>query len=325
MNNKNRSIALIAGLIGLIACLGFVAFNLMQDMKSREVYEDTASKVQITATPTPMPEPEEDSSLTVEELDAQEFTGVREGEESKLPPDIFSGRGNPIDFAKLTDINPDLYAWVRIEGADIDYPVAQHPTDDIYYLNHDLYGDVAVAGCVFTQYYNKKDFSDPMTVLYGHNMADGQSMFASLHWYEDVDFFNKNRYCYIYTADKIRVYDIFSTRPYPDLNLMTSIDLKDKQVLADYIKEIFETRNMESNLRDGVEVTTEDRLITLSTCINGQPQNRFLVTGKLVWEGTEAELEKEEALIAAQQAAENPADAVVEPASDEATVPEATE
>ena len=35
--------------------------------------------------------------------------------------------------------------------------------------------------------------------------------------------------------------------------------------------------------------------------------------------------EKEEALIAAQQAAENPADAVVEPASDEATVPEATE
>ena len=42
MNNKNRSIALIAGLIGLIACLGFVAFNLMQDMKSREVYEDTA-------------------------------------------------------------------------------------------------------------------------------------------------------------------------------------------------------------------------------------------------------------------------------------------
>ena len=60
-------------------------------------------------------------------------------------------------------------------------------------------------------------------------------------------------------------------------------------------------------------------------CINGQPQNRFLVTGKLVCEGTEAELEKEEALIAAQQAAENPADAVVEPASDEATVPEATE
>lgn len=320
MDNKKKNSALIVGLIGLIACLGFVAWNLIRDMKSREIYEDAASKVQITATPTP-----DDSSLTVEKLDSMEFTGVREGEESKLPPDIFSGRGNPIDFAKLKAINPDLYAWVRIEEADIDYPVAQHPTDDIYYLNHDLYGDVAVAGCVFSQYYNKKDFSDPMTVLYGHNMADGISMFASLHWYEDVDFFNKNRYCYVYTVDKIRVYDIFSTRPYPDLNLMTSINLKDKQVFADYIKEILETRNMESNLREGVEVTTSDRLLTLSTCINGQPQNRFLVTGKLVWEGTESELEEAEAQIAAQKEAESNKTDSSQASVDEATIPAATE
>lgn len=322
MDNKKKNIALIVGLIGLIACLGFVAWNLIQDMKSREVYEDTASKVQITATPTPT-QPD-DSSLTVEKLDSMEFTGVREGEETKLPPDIFSGRGNPIDFAKLTAINPDLYAWVRIQDAAIDYPIAQHPTEDVYYLNHDLYRDVAVAGCVFTQYYNKKDFSDPNTVIYGHNMADGESMFASLHWYEDADFFKKTRYCYIYTADKIRVYDIYSTRPYTNANLMLSFDWKDPVVYGNYLKDIFETRNMESNYREGVEVTTKDRIITLSTCINGQPENRFLVTGKLVWEGTEAELEKAEAQIAAQQEAEANAAAESQESSDN-VVPDATE
>ena len=42
MDNKKKNIVLIVGLIGLIACLGFVAWNLIQDMKSREVYEDTA-------------------------------------------------------------------------------------------------------------------------------------------------------------------------------------------------------------------------------------------------------------------------------------------
>ena len=303
MDNKKKNLALIVGLIGLIACLGFVAWNLIQDMKSREVYEDTASKVQVTATPTPTLQ--DDSSLTVEKLEAQEFTGVREGEESKLPPDIFSGRGNPIDFTKLKAINPDLYAWIRIQDAAIDYPIAQHPTDGEYYLNHDLYGDVAVAGCVFTQNYNKKDFSDPNTVIYGHNMADGESMFASLHWYEDVDFFNKTRYCYIYTPDKIRIYDIFCTRPYSNDNIMVVFDWKDPEVYKKFLTEIFETRNMETNHREGVEVTTSDRIITLSTCINGQPEHRFLVHGKLVWEGTEAELEKEEAKIAEQQANES--------------------
>ena len=323
MDKKKKNITLIIGLIGLIACLGFVAWNLIQDMKSHEVYEDTASKVQVTATPTPTLQ--DDSSLTVEKLDAQEFTGVREGEETKLPPDIFSGRGNPIDFAKLTAINPDLYAWIRIQDAAIDYPIAQHPTDDVYYLNHDLYRDVAIAGCVFTQYYNKKDFSDPNTVIYGHNMADGESMFASLHWYEDADFFKKTRYCYIYTVDKIRVYDIYSTRPYSDDNLMLSIDWKNSTVYGNYLKEIFETRNMESNYREGVEVTTDDRIITLSTCINGQPQNRFLVTGKLVWEGTEAELEKAEAQIAAQKEAEAKKMDSTESSSDEAVIPSVTE
>ena len=321
MKKKSWHIILIAGLIGLIACLGFIAWNLLNDMKSREIYEDTASKVQITATPTPTPTPQDDSSLTVADLEAMEFTGAREGKETSLPPDIFSGRGNPINFQELTAINPDLYAWVRIEGVDIDYPVAQHPTDDIYYLNHDLYKNVATAGCVFSQYYNKKDFSDPMTVLYGHNMVDGQSMFASLHWLEAYDVFTKNRYCYIYTADKIRVYDIFSTRPYPDINLMTSINLKDPAERKKFIDEMMSVRDMDHNLRDGVEVTLDDRLLTLSTCINGQPQNRFLVTGKLVWEGTEAELEEAEAQIAAQQAAETTA---VESA-DEATVPQAAE
>ncbi|MGU7991878.1 hypothetical protein ACS6Z4_10350 [Streptococcus suis] len=37
--------------------------------------------------------------------------------------------------------NPDVYAWVRIDGTRIDYPVAQHPTDDSYYLSHDLDGN----------------------------------------------------------------------------------------------------------------------------------------------------------------------------------------
>ena len=320
MNKKSWHIILILALLGLVACLGFIAWHLYQDQRSRETYEETASQVTIvTATPTPTLD--DDSSLTVEKIEAQKFTGVREGKETKLPSDIFSGRGNPIDFNKLHEINPDLYAWIRIEDDEIDYPIAQHPTDPEYYLNHDLYGDVAVVGCVFTQHYNRKDFSDRNTVIYGHNMNDGHSMFASLHWFEDADFFNKTRYCYIYTPDKIRVYDIFAARPYTNDNLLAVIDWKDPYAYRNFLDEIFATHSMECNIREGVIVTTADRIITLSTCINGQPENRYLVHAKLVWEGTEEQLEQAQAEITARDAAnasspESPSDA---------EIPEATE
>ena len=40
---------------------------------------------------------------------------------------------NPIDFASLQAINPDVYAWITIEGTNVDYPVVQRTDDDNYY------------------------------------------------------------------------------------------------------------------------------------------------------------------------------------------------
>jgi len=56
-------------------------------------------------------------------------------------------------------------------------------------------------------------------------------------------------------------------------------------------------------------VTTNDRILTLSTCVGGSPEERFLVHVKLMWEGSESELEeaqrKIEEGILESQAAEN--------------------
>ena len=47
---------------------------------------------------------------------------------------------------------------------------------------------------------------------------------------------------------------------------------------------------MRNNLRSDCEVTTNDRILTLSTCVGGSPEERFLVHGKLLWEGNEDEI-----------------------------------
>ncbi len=84
----------------------------------------------------------------------------------------------PVDFDELQAMNPDIYAWVTIPDTDISYAVLQRDGDDDqeYYSKHSENGAYYSGGSIFSQDYNQKDFSDPMTVLYGHNLRNGSSL-----------------------------------------------------------------------------------------------------------------------------------------------------
>ena len=85
----------------------------------------------------------------------------------------------PVDFAAWQERNPDVYAWIEYPGTNVDYPIVQREDDDAYYLRRDIDGREAVAGSLYTEHtYNSKTFDDPVTVIYGHNMAN-RSMFGS--------------------------------------------------------------------------------------------------------------------------------------------------
>ena len=87
----------------------------------------------------------------------------------------------PVDWDKLLATNADVYAWIRVPGTNIDYPILQASTgkDDDFYLHHDIKKNYSFAGCIYTRRANRKDLSDRLTVLYGHNMING-SMFGTL-------------------------------------------------------------------------------------------------------------------------------------------------
>lgn len=193
----------------------------------------------------------------------------------------------PIDFEELQSINPEIYAWLRIPDTTVDYPVLQHDGDDqSYYLKHTIYGNVETAASIYTEWYNSKDFTDPNTIIYGHNMKKG--MFHDLRYFAEQEYFDEHEDIYIYMPDKILRYQIFTSYEYDDRHLLASFDFKDEEVYADYLEEIMNPRSMYVMLRDGVELTTEDRIITLSTCVANKPNNRRLVQAVLV-EETEAE------------------------------------
>lgn len=190
--------------------------------------------------------------------------------------------GGEIDFDYLKTLNEDIYAWITVPGTIIDYPVLQHPTDDAYYLHHNLDGSYGYPGCIYTESLNAKDFTDPNTVIYGHNMKAG-TMFAQLHEFEDRDFFDANREVLVYLPEKTLRYEIFAAYVYDDRHLLYSFDFSDQEVYASYLKSLYEIRDMSANIDKDITVTAENRIITLVTCMAGEAnaEKRLLVQAVL--------------------------------------------
>ncbi len=186
-----------------------------------------------------------------------------------------------VNFTDLWKINRDIYAWIKIPNTAVNYPVLQTSGDDRFYLEHNIYGQYSFAGCIYSEKVNSKDFSDPNTVLYGHNLLNG-TMFASLHNFRDPNFFANNEYIYIYMPDRTLIYRIFSAYEYDDRHIMYSFDFNDEEVFAEYLEYATNpTNSMTANIRE-TEVTTDDTILTLSTCMDNIESSRYLVQGVLI-------------------------------------------
>ncbi len=273
MENKKKFWLVLMVVFLLAAIGGGVWFYL--DMQSRQAsqdfYDQLASQNQVSAEST-------EASTAVDPV-------ADSDEESAVDPLVELGITIPekaIDFAALqSETNADIYAWVYIPDTKIDYPVLQHPEDDSYYLNYNIDGKKGYPGCIYTELCNSKDFTDPHTVMYGHNMKNG-TMFAGLHQYRDPDYLTEHPYIYVYTPEKTYVYQIFGAYEYSAIHLVKNFYLYSPDIFQQYLDGVFAIRDMGANILGDVEVTSEDRILTLSTCIKTKPNMRYLVQGVLV-------------------------------------------
>ena len=184
---------------------------------------------------------------------------------------------NPIDFDGYWEINKDVYAYIYIDGTNIDYPILQHESDDSYYLNYTIDNKKGYPGSIYTEKANSREFSDPNTVIYGHNMKNG-TMFHEILSYKDPDYFNQHLYIYIYTPTKILQYTVFAAYTYDDRHLLSSFDFKNQDVFQNYLEEILE--NSKANLNKDVVVNKDNQIITLSSC-SSSSETRTIVQAVL--------------------------------------------
>lgn len=216
-----------------------------------------------------------EQAVIVEELEEKEPEDEPVTEPEKPAVEI------PIDFETLWEQNPDVYAWIQVPGTDVDYPILQSEEDNGYYLTHTINGVEAIEGSIYTENYNNKDFDDPHTVIYGHNMKNG-SMFRSLHNYEDKSFFDENKEILIYLPDAILEYRIFAAYVYDNRHLLLNYDFDNPEVFQQYLDDVFAIRDISSHIDTSVEVGKDDRILTLSTCNAGISSQRYLVQAVLI-------------------------------------------
>ncbi len=182
-----------------------------------------------------------------------------------------------IDFETLKEINPDIVGWIKVNEVGIEYPVVK-TNNNWFYLNHSFDKSYNNAGWIFADYCNKFDGTDKNIVIYGHNRRDG-SMFGTMKNILKPEWYNKeeNKYITFITEIENSTYEVFS---------IYQIQSEDYYIKTDFTEKTYQNfinTIKQRSIKDfGTEVTTEDSIMTLSTCANDNKYRVVLHAKKLV-------------------------------------------
>ena len=195
--------------------------------------------------------------------------------------------------------NTDVKAWLKVPGTNINYPVLKSPNgNNSYYEAKGLDKKYSKDGVIWADYgvnFGNSSTLTQNTCIFGHNWTNSwrtayinrakDVMFAQLVPLKKLDFAQKYQKIYYSTEYEDMTFQIFA------VFICNSNDL-------DYVPSTYTTKQFSSLIAEAralsffdydTTVTTSDKLITLSTCIdayykNGvrQTNQRFVVMGKLV-------------------------------------------
>lgn len=178
-----------------------------------------------------------------------------------------------VDFTALSGINPDIVAWIYIEGTEINYPVVQG-SDNQYYLKHLFNGKWNSSGCIFLDSRNTPDFSDRHSIIYGHHMKNG-TMFSGLTEYKKQEFYDAHPTVLLLTPEKNIRIEIFAGYVASVSDKAWEIALGSDEEFEDWLEAAEERSCFESE----VPFAVTDRIVTLSTCSYEFDNARFVLLG----------------------------------------------
>lgn len=169
-----------------------------------------------------------------------------------------------VKFDELKKINTDTKGWIQVRGTNINFPFVQTKDND-FYLTHSFDKSRNQAGWVFLDYRNNVENLGNNTILYAHGRVGG-TMFGTLknivtsNWYSNPD----NHVVRVSTEKENTLWQVFSVYQIKTTNDYLQTSFSNKSDYQSFLNLI----SQRSILAFDVNLNTEDRILSLSTCLN---------------------------------------------------------
>lgn len=280
--SESKKIVVCCAVFAAVIIAGiFLFFNFYDnknDNNSEDIYlESETSTEEITTT-----EPE----TTMQETTTESETEAKV--EIETEPETIQERRTPVKAKKMYqdkfdllraayNDNEDIIGILKVPGTVIFYPIVHYSGDNDYYLNRNYFKQKSSAGSIFMDYENSVERQDPNTILYGHQMYSN-SMFHSIGYYADEDYFNTHRYVIFNTVYENSVWEVFAFfEAHISFNYI-QVFFNSEQ---DFLRLAKKVAN-QSYHDTGIEIVEGDRILIMSTCTNKDPNKRFVLASRLI-------------------------------------------
>lgn len=267
-NKKISFIMMGLSVIVYLICVFYISRWYVQGLKIKYLTNDIISSTEIIESeekeetdtapePEPTPEPNPTSDP---EPEPQNNTPVY------YPNDYWDYMNVPfmdVNFDELLSKNSDTVGWIKVDGTKVNYPVVQSDDND-YYLSHAFNKKSNAGGWIFADYRDDFEEFGKNTIIYGHNM-NNKTMFGSVPQMLNKSYLNNssNYYIKISTPTCNTVWKLFS---------IYTIEPEVYYLKTNFINYSFEefinTLKGRSVYNFGIDVTPDDKILTLSTCDN---------------------------------------------------------
>lgn len=191
-------------------------------------------------------------------------------------------------FAKIRRQNSEIIGWLTLEGL-LSEAVVQR--DNTYYLTRDYQGYHNVNGAIFLEERVNLSTRPYTLTLYGHNMKTG-AMFGCLRNYEDIGYYRRNPFIEFDSIYEDGKYVIFAISEvsidsrygnYNGFYHLNSCSVAERKEIIDGLFKF-------SAYVCPIDVSVDDQLLLLVTCVGADSERRVLAARRIRSDESETRL-----------------------------------
>ncbi len=228
------------------------------------------------------------TQIADEILQSTSITEVEENDEIELvnPPantsndywDFIKMPLISVDFSSLLKRNPDTVAWIQVNNTNINYPVVQTNNNSDYLVTA-FNGKSNQAGWIFADYRNNMKSFDRNTIIYGHSRLN-KTMFASLvnvlnkSWYTN----KSNHIIKLSTPIENTMWQVFSVYKIKAESYYITTYFANDSEYQNFLNTIKSRSIYDFN----VDLSADDKILTLSTCSDAAGSGRIVLHARLI-------------------------------------------